>query len=279
MKMAVTPNMTRENAAPVTRALLAEAKSLGIELLLEEGLQNEFPGFTYFKPSELFRECDVIAAVGGDGTFIRSAKLAMAEGKPLLCVNAGKLAFLACLESNELPLLKKLCAGEYTVEKRMLLEARVIDKSGKIYYHSNCMNDAVISRGSEIRLLALSISCNGEPLVRYRADGLIVATPTGSTAYSLSAGGPIVDPKVESILVTPVCCHSLLSRSVVLLPSSVLAIMPDDEGVPVLSCDGEEAVPIPKGAFVEVSRSAESAGFVKIKSETFIDTLGKKISD
>ena len=158
------------------------------------------------------------------------------------------------------------------------LSVSILDKTDRIIYHSNCINDAVVSRSGVIRIMKLSVSCNGAPLIDYMADGAIVSTPTGSTAYSLSAGGPVIDPCVESILLTPVCAHSVFSRSVVLGGNSELEITHDNSGEAILSCDGQSAVVIPVGAIVTVKKSEKCASFIKIKNDTFIDVLNKKIS-
>ncbi len=280
MKFFIVPNMTRENAFDVTIALLNELFLMGETAVLEKSVKacfSNLDGLSFAGESEI-KNCDVVVSIGGDGSFINAAKKATRYGKPILCINAGKLAYLACLESDELSLLSKVPKGEFLTEKRMMLDVSIIDKNGKILYHSSCINDAVVSRSGVIRIMKLSISCNGAPLIQYMADGAIVSTPTGSTAYSLSAGGPIVEPEVESILLTPVCPHSVFSRSVVLSGESMLEIVHDNSGEAILSCDGQQAVNIPEGAVVKVSRSKQNAAFIKIKGDTFIDILNKKIS-
>ncbi len=281
MKFFIIPNMTRENTLSVTTKLLKEIENLDCISYMDSSLETEFVNnrkVNFGNREELIPLSDMVVSVGGDGSFINAAKIAMEYDKPLLCINAGKLAYLACLESDELHLLSNVINGKYVTEKRMTLEASVLDKSGRIIYHSNCINDAVVSRSGVIRIMKLSVSCNGAPLIHYTADGAIVSTPTGSTAYSLSAGGPVIDPCVESILLTPVCPHSVFSRSVVLGGNSALEITHDNSGEAILSCDGQSAVPIPEGAVVSIKRSEKCALFVKIKSDTFIDVLNKKIS-
>ena len=281
MKFFIIPNMTRENAFSVTSATIKELLSLDCCVLMESSLEKDFSacGTIVFGEQEAFlKACDIVVSVGGDGSFINAAKLATANNKPLLCINAGKLAYLACLEEDELNLLSKVIKGEYITEKRMMLDVSILDKSDRIIYHSNCINDAVVSRSGVIRIMKLSVSCNGAHLIDYMADGVIVSTPTGSTAYSLSAGGPVIDPCVESMSLTPVCAHSVFSRSVVLGGNSSLEIVHDNSGEAILSCDGQSAVIIPEGAVVSVKRSADYSSFIKIKSDTFIDVLNKKIS-
>lgn len=281
MKFFIIPNMTRENAHSVTNSLVKELLALGCQIMMDESLKEDFGAFTDISFGEqkfLLCSCDIVISVGGDGSFINAAKAATDSTKPVLCVNAGKLAYLACLESDELELLSKVVKGEYITEKRMMLSVSILDKTDRIIYHSNCINDAVVSRSGVIRIMKLSVSCNGAPLIDYMADGAIVSTPTGSTAYSLSAGGPVIDPCVESILLTPVCAHSVFSRSVVLGGNSELELIHDNSGEAILSCDGQRAVVIPEGAVVTVKKSEKYASFIKIKNDTFIDILNKKIS-
>ena len=281
MKFFIIPNMTRENAHSVTTETIKELFKLNCEVLMDVSLKNafcEYEGICFGEQDNLIDDCDIVISVGGDGSFINAAKVATDNNKPLLCINAGKLAYLACLERNELQLLSNVVKGAYITEKRMMLSVSILDKNDRIIYHSNCINDAVVSRSGVIRIMKLSVFCNGAPLIDYMADGVIVSTPTGSTAYSLSAGGPVIDPCVESVLLTPVCAHSVFSRSVVLGGNSELEIVHDNSGEAILSCDGQSPVVIPEGAFVTVKKSEKCASFVKIKNDTFIDVLNKKIS-
>lgn len=281
MKFYVIPNMTRANTFNVTSELFDKLHELGCTVYLSTSLKTHFgetSSVVYTDEDSAIAECNAVIAIGGDGTFINAAKVATDYDKPLICINAGKLAYLACLEGNELDLLTEVVDGKYVTDKRMMLDVSIIDKDGEILYHSNCINDAVVSRSGIIRIMKLSVFCNGAPLIDYLADGAIVATPTGSTAYSLSAGGPVVEPGVESILLTPVCPHSVFSRSVVLGGNSKLELVHDDSGEAILSCDGQSAVVIPADARVTVKRSEKYASFIKIKPDTFIDVLNKKIS-
>ncbi len=273
--------MTRENAFSVTVRLLEEIKRLDGCAFIAKGLEETFGEnqiISYCEGEDAINQVDAVISVGGDGSFINAAKIATEYGKPIICINAGKLAYLACLEADEMSLLKKVVDGNYITEKRMMLDVSIVDKTGEILYHSSCINDAVISRSGSIRIMKLSALCNGTPLIEYMADGAIVSTPTGSTAYSLSAGGPIVEPSVESILLTPVCSHSVFSRSIVLGGNSLLELAHDNSGEAILSCDGQAAVLVPDSAKVVVKKSHKSAEFIKIKQDTFIDILNKKIS-
>ncbi len=281
MNFYVIPNMTRANTFAVTSEVLNKINSLGCVACLSDEFESVFgtkDGVIYAKGDAGISESDMVIAVGGDGTFINAAKVAVNNNKPIICVNAGKLAYLACLEADELDLLRNVTEGNFLTEKRMMLSVTIVDNAGEILYHSNCVNDAVVSRSGNIRIMNLSVYCNNAPLIDFPADGAIVATPTGSTAYSLSAGGPVVQPSVESILVTPVCPHSVFSRSIVLGGDSKLQLIHDNTGEAILSCDGQTAVIIPADAVVNVERSKDYVSFVKIKEDTFIDVLNKKIS-
>lgn len=281
MNFYVIPNMTRANTFAVTTVLLEKLSELDCVAVLSSELEAVFgkrKGVYYVNGDEGIAQSDMVIAVGGDGTFINAAKAAVNNQKPIICINAGKLAYLACLEADELDLLRDVTEGRYVTEKRMMLSVNVVDKDNKMLYHSNCVNDAVVSRSGNIRIMNISVHCNNAPLIDFSADGVIVATPTGSTAYSLSAGGPVVQPSVESILVTPVCPHSVFSRSIVLGGDSVLQLSHDNSGEAILSCDGQEAVVIPSDAVVKIERSKDYATFIKIKADTFIDVLNKKIS-
>lgn len=281
MKIALIPNMTRQNAPDVTKQVLNELKKLKASVFLSGEFFSDFGSadyITYCDIESSVSHCDIVITVGGDGTFIKSAKLSSSKNKPLLCINAGKLAYLAGLESTELSLLKSVVEGKYKTEKRMMLTASVVDKNGKMLYCSNCLNDAVVSRCGTVRIMNLSIDCNGSHLMDYSADGVIASTPTGSTAYSFSAGGPVIEPQIDSMLITPVCCHSFFSRSVVLRPDSVLEIKHDNSGEAMLSCDGEEPVLVPADAIVKIETSKEKAEFIKVKNDTFIDILNKKMT-
>ncbi len=281
MKIALIPNMTRQNAPDVTKQVLNELKNLNVLVFIGNEFSECFGNsdyITYCDIENSISDCDVVLTVGGDGTFIKSAKLSSTQNKPLLCVNAGKLAYLAGLEGTELALLKNVVNGEYKTEKRMMMTATIIDKDGKIIYHSNCLNDAVVSRCGTVRIMHLSIDCNGSHLMDYSADGVIISTPTGSTAYSFSAGGPVIEPQIDSMLITPVCCHSFFSRSVVLRPDSVLEVRHDNSGEAMLSCDGEEPVLVPADAIVKIETSEKKAEFIKVKNDTFIDVLNKKMT-
>lgn len=220
--------------------------------------------------------CDFFLAVGGDGTIIHTAKTAAEHGKPILGVNAGTLGFTAALESGELSLLDRVFTGDYEIDQRLMLEAQV--SCGTEKKTLVALNDIVISaEQSKIIDYTLSVNCNRP--YSYRADGLIVATPTGSTAYSLSAGGPVTEPSLGCLIYTPICPHSLFNRSVIFSADSKIEVtITSGEDIQVsLTADGEIPLSLHAGNTVTFSRAARAADFICLNKKNFYDTLNRKM--
>lgn len=278
MKIALLPNLTRENALKVSKDILNELDKLNAEYYIESAFKQYFNGFkaNYLSEEDCIKSSDVVIAVGGDGTILSSAKKCAQFNKPILGVNAGRVAFMAGLEPTELEKLKCLIENDFSIDKRMMLEV--------IYGDDNlsklCINDAFVGRARHINMAELEIRCDDNLINNYFADGVIVSTPTGSTAYSLSAGGPVIDPLIESLMLTPVCNHSLFSRSIIFKKESTLEIINrnrDNDDV-YLSCDGEESIIIPVNSNVIIKKAEKSAEFIRIKNESFVDILNSKLS-
>lgn len=280
MKIAIHVNLTRNNAYEVTNDVLDELNKLSAQVLMPEEYEQQFKrNDVIFKDKDdAVRECDVLISIGGDGTFIHAAHDAAKYDKEILGINAGTLGFLAGLEKHELSLLKNLINGEYSIDKRMMLCAEhysgeeLIDK----YY---CLNDVVVARGMSLRLCEINVNCDGKKVNNYYADGLIVSTPTGSTAYSLSAGGPVVEPTIESIIITPICTHSLFARSLIFKPESVieLSVINRDLSLPIVSCDGEQSVEVSANSKLMIKRAERYLKIIRIKADSFTDVLSNKL--
>ncbi len=282
LKIALLPNLTRTYALEVTRGVCDFLSNRNVEFFFEKALRKELPEkYNFLSDDELFSVCDVVIAIGGDGSIIHAAKKACKYGKAILGVNAGNLAFMAGVEKHELELLDCLINGEYSTDKRMLLDVSVLDRNGKeIIKEDFCINDIVIARGEMIKLVKLNVSCDGKKINNYYADGIIISTPTGSTAYSLSAGGPVVDPRIESIVLTPICTHSLFARSIIFDSEAEISVdIPEDEKEKIcISCDGDDSVEIPCGSKLIIKKSSVYADFIRIKNESFIDVLNSKLA-
>lgn len=275
MKIALIPNLTRKNALSVSLAVCEHLDALGAKYYIESEFEDKFSSTKadFTDKDKMIAMCDIIIAVGGDGTIIRAAKY----GKPILGINAGRIAFMAGLEPTELDMLGDLLDGKYEIDRRMMLEVQICNKDGTVCETSYCINDAVVARGGRIKMEEISVEHNGRLLNNFTADGVIVSTPTGSTAYSLSAGGPVVDPQIESILLTPICTHSLFSRALIFKPDSefrLYSAVGDEIG---LSCDGEDTVTVNKDAYVKVTKAQMCGEFIRIKNDTFLDILNSKL--
>ncbi|MBP3389529.1 MAG: NAD(+)/NADH kinase [Clostridia bacterium] len=242
----------------------------GAELLLPEDPANFQDG-----ADDCLKEADAVIALGGDGTIIHVAKYAALFQKPVLGINGGRLGFVAGMEANELSALPALAHGHFNCEHRMMLEIRKND-SEKSYF---ALNEAVLSRASLSRLIDLEVSCDGRSVVCYQADGLIIATPTGSTAYSLSAGGPIITPTLDCLLMTPVCPHSLYGRSYIFEKDSKLCVtvkLPHETAA-FLTVDGEEGIRLSDGDRVHISRAPMTADFITLRDTSFYELLNRKL--
>lgn len=282
MRVAILPNLTRKNAKEVTDAICSFMAANSVDCCFEREYEGVFSdNCPYLDDKELFEGCDIIIAVGGDGSIIHAAKRALNYSKPILGVNAGNLAFMAGLESNETGLLKNLIDGNYKVDRRMLLDVCVYDgESGKLIKQNTCINDVVIARSEMVKMIRLNVSCDEDRINEYYADGIIVSTPTGSTAYSLSAGGPVVDPRIESIVLTPICTHSLFARSIIFSSDSEVCVeVPHDETQEIaVSCDGDESLIIGAKSKIIIRKSESFANFIRIKNDSFIDVLNSKLA-
>ena len=271
MKVAVIPNGRAAGVHAALPAVCAQLQALGAQTLCPAS--GAFPSP---EADELIGACDAVVALGGDGTIIHTAKRAAAFDRAVLGINCGTLGFMAGLEADELEQLAKLIAGEYTIESRMLLEVRVSGAKERRFY---ALNEAVVSRGSLSRIVELDICNHDKPVMTYEGDGVIVATPTGSTGYSLSAGGPVVDPEVSCLLVTPVCPHSLHCRSTIFSADAVLSVRANAERCPeiYLTVDGEEGLRVGQRDVVTISRADRAARLIKIKQQSFYDVLTQKL--
>ena len=279
MKITLIPNLTRSEAEGVAAGICKSLKSLGADycFFTEYKEKFEFTDASFMPENEALDWCDAVIAVGGDGSIIHAAKLAAVKQKPILGVNAGRLAFMAGLEDNELHLLSRLIEGDYTLDKRLMLKTNII-KGDEIIFSDYCVNDCLITNEEKQRMTAIDVSLNKSRFNSYLCDGVLVSTPTGSTAYSLSAGGPVVDPELESILLTPLCPHSLVDRSLIFRPDAVITVNSAEKQTLCLSADGMQPVIIENGCRAEISRAEFTANFIRIKSDNFIDILYKKLA-
>ncbi len=281
MKAFVIPNLDKPNGLSCTRDVCAELNNCGITPCMDVVNQNDFTDVCscYATFDQLIQTCDFVITVGGDGTLLHAAKKAAFNSKPVLGINVGRLGFMTMLEPGELSLLNRLASGMYRIENRMMLDITKISQNGSTQqFHA--LNDAVISKGAKSNIIDLKLYCNDCLVSSYRADGIILATPTGSTAYSMSAGGPVISPCIESIIMTPICPHSLLSRTMLFAPNDVIMVTgcyDNGEFDADMNIDGEIVVPILPGDKIIAKRSDISAGLLRLDDRSFFGVFNKKI--
>lgn len=224
------------------------------------------------------RGADMIIAFGGDGTILHLSKTAAHKDIPVLGVNLGSLGFMAELESRDLTRLRDLCGGKYDIESRMMLDVSV-QREGRVIYSNLALNEALIARGNVSRVIRLRINTEQGKLVDIAGDGVIISSPTGSTAYSLAAGGPVVEPTARNFIVSPICAHSVHANSYVLSPDRTVGVQTEKNGYkPVLlSVDGGRAFSLRSGDCVKVSRSKYETKLVRLTKRSFCEILQKKM--
>jgi len=227
-------------------------------------------------------EIDIAVVLGGDGSIIRAARQICAYNIPILGINFGHVGYLAELEEKDTDRLDKVLNGEFTVEERMMLSARIRRSDGSITYTPPALNDIVLSNGPVARLLRFDVSCDGVIIQHCRADGLVIATPTGSTAYSMSAGGPILAPALDAFCLTPICPHSLANRPVILPGTSTIEVSDIgtvDENSVYVTVDGTNAEKLYEGDTLSVERAGTKAKIIRLEKNSFLGILKAKLYD
>ncbi|MFD1828043.1 MULTISPECIES: NAD kinase [Mumia] len=224
------------------------------------------------------RDCELAVVFGGDGTILRAAELVRECGTPLVGVNLGHVGFLAEADVDDLDYtVRRVVARDYTVEERMTVDARVFVDDREVA-RSWALNEATVEKASRERMLEVIVAIDDRPVSRWGCDGVVCATPTGSTAYNFSAGGPVVWPEVEALLMVPISAHALFARPMVVSPTSLLAIqvIPEAPASGVLWCDGRRTYELPPGARVEVRQGEKSIRLARLHQAPFTDRLVRK---
>ena len=284
-KVILTPNPYRDKNFQTVRKANQILKDAGVEvrICLPFDVETSFdlPKDLHF--SKLDRElsgADAIVCFGGDGTILHIAKTATRHGIPVLGVNIGTMGFMAELESGELSELARLARDDYSVDQRMMLDVTVF-RDRDIIFHDICLNDVAITKGAVARIVHLSVQCDGVQAMECGGDGLILATPTGSTAYSLSAGGPIVEPEANNILITPICAHDVVSRCMVASDKRVVTVSltKNARRNAFLSVDGGKAVKLNMGDSARIRKSDRVTKLIRLKDRSFYDVLSAKFKN
>lgn len=279
VKIALIPNADKPKAILCACEIASLLIQNDADVFLLDSFKDSITsgGVQYCNSLEkLFSLCDCAVTVGGDGTIIHTAYYASLSKKPIIGVNLGTLGYVAELEPSEITLLTKLITGEYITRERMLLDVSVVSKDGKEQSYL-AVNDAVISRGSLSCIIDLDVFVQNEKICNYRADGLLFSTPTGSTAYALSAGGPVVDPYLSLIELTPVCPHSLTARTVIFSEDTVFSVVCNSPETSYLTIDGQVSVPLASTDVVRISKSQHTLRMNILKDKNFYKIAGEKL--
>ncbi len=286
-RILVVAHTGREEAREVTRAIVVSLLGHGlvVRMLEDEAKESELPpglpgAQVETVPCEAAgaEDCELVLVIGGDGTILRACELTHGTSTPLLGVNLGHVGFLAEAESEEVDtMIERVVARRWSVDERLTLDVSVFQGKEKVA-STWALNEASVEKAARSRMLEVVVEVDGRPLSRFGCDGIVCATPTGSTAYNFSAGGPVVWPEVEALLMVPISAHALFSRPMVVGPSSTLAVevLAQTQGAGVLWCDGRRTVDLPPGARIEVRRGASPVRLVRLHEAPFTDRLVAK---
>ena len=281
----LTPNPYRDKNFQTVREAVRILKNAGIHpkvcLPFEVDRSFELPKDIRF--SRLDRElpnAEMVICFGGDGTILHMAKAAARRNLPILGVNIGTMGFMAELESSEMEKMARIVDDDFTMDNRMMLDVTV-QRDRDIIYHDICLNDVAITKGSVGRIVHLNVKCDGVTAMECGGDGMVIATPTGSTAYSLSAGGPIVEPDARNIILTPICAHSMINRSIVVSDKRTVTVqmIQNARRNAYISVDGGKAIRMNMGDTAIIKASGLETRLVRLNDRSFYDVLNTKFNN
>lgn len=275
MRFGLVANLQREGTKQAVSDFLDWSKQSGTKIFLWDGLKEITSGQFYCSYEELPEKCDVLVSMGGDGTLIRSARAVGDRKTKLLGVNVGSLGFLTLITPQSMiPCLDRIIKGDYSVEERMALTVK-IDRTGETFH---ALNEAVVDNGAISRMIDIRLQVNGEDIVNYRCDGLIIATPTGSTAYSLASGGPILHPTMEAIIASPISAFSLTTRPMIFRADDALVLkVRSQHKVASLTVDGQVMRELLDGDIVSIKRADFAYQFIAFEENSFYRVCRSKL--
>jgi len=278
----LTPNPYRDKGFQTVRTAIKILKDSGMEpkvcLPFEVDRSFELPrDIRFHRLDREMQNAELVICFGGDGTILHMAKTATRKNVPILGVNIGTMGFMAELESSELDQLARLAKGDYTLDKRMMLDV-VVQRDRDIIFHDIGLNDVAITKGAVARIAHLLVKCDGVEAMQCGGDGIVISTPTGSTGYSLSAGGPIVEPEANNIIITPICAHDMSSRCMVASDRRVISVelVQNARRNAYLSVDGGKALRLNMGDVATIRKSNLETKLVRLKDRSFYDVVNMK---
>ena len=278
----LTPNPYRDKGFQTVRAAFRILRDAGMEprvcLPFEVDRSFELPrDIRFHRLDREMQNAELVICFGGDGTILHMAKTATRKNVPILGVNIGTMGFMAELESGELDQLARLAKDDYTLDRRMMLDV-VVQRDRDIIFHDIGLNDVAITKGAVARIAHLAVKCDGVEAMQCGGDGIVISTPTGSTGYSLSAGGPIVEPEANNIIITPICAHDVSSRCMVASDRRVISVelVQNARRNAYLSVDGGKALRLNMGDVATIKKSNLETKLVRLKDRSFYDVVNMK---
>lgn len=288
-KVMIQPNPIKDNGMGVTQELIEILLKHGFQVMMRQQIQPLINSeldrilahkIRFLSDEEIYRKCDFIMVVGGDGTILKIANQAAINQKPILGVNCGTIGFMSEIEPDELELVTKVKTGEYTLDSRIMLDISVLNSEDEVKYETTVLNEGVVSKDFMNKVTPMEVLVDGQEAFSFGGDGVIVCTPTGSTAYSLAAGGPILAPSSACIAVTPICPHSLTVKSFVVSCDSVITIVPRYRTHRIfLSPDGFQPWELKEGDRVVFRQSKRTFSLLRVKGLGFYQNIYQKLSN
>ena len=282
-KVIMTPNPYRDKNFKYATQAARILKEAGIEsktcLAFDVDRNFEMPqDIPLYDLQKELRDGELLICFGGDGTILHASKAATRAGVPVLGVNIGTMGFMAELESSELEELSRLAKDEYTLDERMMLHVKAVHE-GQVILEDDALNDAVITKGAVARTIQLGVTCDTVEMMSFMGDGIILSTPTGSTAYSMSAGGPIVEPSAQNFIITPICAHDMMTKAMVTSAERKIVVEIGRIGRKnaFLSVDGGRAVRLNTGDTITITRSRYVTKLVRLNNRSFFDIVKNKL--
>jgi len=278
----IFPNPTRANtqrALPeILDFLLSEGFGISMEEIYQDSLGEEYPIIGFYSMEEAVRHSDFVLVIGGDGTILHIAALAAKLGKPVLGINLGTMGFLSELDMHDLEMLRRIKTGNYIMDERMMIDALVYNSRDELVFFASGLNDVAMMKGDISKIVRLCVSVNERKVMGFAGDGAVVCTPTGSTAYSLSAGGPVLEPNSPCIAVTPVCPHALGIKSFVVSSDKEIEVVPPPQSNTVhLSVDGHQNRNLEPDERIIIRQSAYSLSLIRLKGIGFYERINQKL--
>jgi NAD+ kinase len=279
MNVYIYVNIQKPNALNVAIDAGKVLKKHGADIIFDTtcaSLEHEFTNISVLPAQKAFKKCDIVLCIGGDGSILHAARHAIPYNKPLLGINVGRLGFLAALESDELESLKKIPLGDYSVEYRSVLQANILGDEKNACF---ALNDVVLFKTAPEKTITLEIFCDDVLVSHFRGDGVIFATPTGSTAYSMSAGGPILDSRLDGMVITQICAHIVRTPPLVFSLSRIIRVhhTGENDEQACISCDGAYTTPLQAAQWVEIKKSSLKVPLIQLSATNQLEAIDKKL--